>query len=182
MTGLKPAVVGQALDALEGTYVGEVTKGLGPGPGNWYVRQVTGSARQTVGQWPTAESVLAQLVDGLNDAAEHERDPERKNRLREVAAGLGGSVRDIATDIVGPGHRAQDRARLTSRPGGALLSGGTKTIARNFRPTPFIRASASGSQFQGLPRHNYLSGLFRAITDRWPSDMERADPPLSSAL
>jgi hypothetical protein len=39
-------------------------------------------------------------VNGLTDAAEREHDPERKNRLHAVAAGLGGSVRDIATDIM----------------------------------------------------------------------------------
>jgi hypothetical protein len=100
-TGLKPTTVAKALDALEGPYVGEFTKGLTGGvPDTWYVAQVTASARQAVGQWPTAENVLAQLVDGLNDAAERERDPERKNRLRAIAGGLGGSVRDVAVDIV----------------------------------------------------------------------------------
>jgi hypothetical protein len=73
-TGLKPTTVAKALDALEGPYVGEFTKGLTGGVADtWYVAQVTASARQAVGQWPTAENVLAQLVDGLNDAADFGR-------------------------------------------------------------------------------------------------------------
>jgi hypothetical protein len=52
-----------------------------------------------VGQWPTGESLVNQLVDGLDAAAEHETDPQRKSRLRQAAALLGGAARDVVVDI-----------------------------------------------------------------------------------
>jgi len=62
--------------------------------------KVTPLARQPVCQWPSAENVLAELVAGLDEAAEREPDPERRGRLRSVAAGLRDSAREIATDII----------------------------------------------------------------------------------
>jgi hypothetical protein len=44
--------------------------------------------------------VLAELVAGLNEAAQRESDPERKGKLRSIAADLGDSARVIATDII----------------------------------------------------------------------------------
>jgi len=52
------------------------------------------------GQWPTGESLVRQLAGGPAAAAEDEPEPERKTRLRQAAALLGGTVRDVvAVDI-----------------------------------------------------------------------------------
>lgn len=100
-TGIEPRQVAKSLDAMEGYYVGHFQKHMSGGvPDRWYVTEVTPLARQVVGQWPSGENVLAELVAGLDDAAEREPDPERKGRLRALAAGLSGSARDIATDIM----------------------------------------------------------------------------------
>jgi hypothetical protein len=53
-----------------------------------------------VGQWPTAESLIGQLVEGLDAAAGREDDPERRGRLRQTASLLGGAARDIAVDVM----------------------------------------------------------------------------------
>ena len=63
------------------------------------IEGVTAEARRAAGQWPTGESLIEQLVAGLNGAAEQEADPERRNRLQDVARGLGGAARSIAIDI-----------------------------------------------------------------------------------
>jgi len=49
-TGFDVNTVAQALDALEGPYVVEVRKSLGPDPSSWYIMNVTAEARQAVGQ------------------------------------------------------------------------------------------------------------------------------------
>lgn len=95
--GFTPAETGRALQAMEGVYV-HLAMGMG-GPESWSVQGVTPAARQAVGQWPSPENLITRLVEGLNAAAEHEADPEQKNRLRQAAGLLGGTVRDIATDI-----------------------------------------------------------------------------------
>jgi hypothetical protein len=95
--GFTTAETGRALQAMEGVYV-DLAMSMG-GPESWSVQGVTSAARQAVGQWPSAESLITRLVEGLNAAAEHEADPERKSRLRQAASLLGGTVRDIATDI-----------------------------------------------------------------------------------
>jgi hypothetical protein len=95
--GFTMAETGRALQAMEGVYV-NLAMSMG-GPESWSVQGVTPAARQAVGQWPSAENLITRLVEGLNVAAEHEANPERKSRLRQAAALLGGTVRDIATDI-----------------------------------------------------------------------------------
>jgi hypothetical protein len=97
-TGLDEATVQRALWALAGenppyfTYIdftGMGSKEMGP------VTGVSGHARRTVGTWPTPDAWAEQLIKALNDAAETERDPERKTRLRRAAdavGSLGGQV------------------------------------------------------------------------------------------
>jgi hypothetical protein len=100
-TGIKPADVDKSIEALEGVFVSEYHRmQTGADPTSWAVTRITPAARQAVGQWPSADSLLTQLINGLNDAADHEPDPERKSRLRAVASGLGGSVWDVAKDII----------------------------------------------------------------------------------
>lgn len=100
-TGLDVRAVDRALDALEGRYVVKYNKQMtGGNPETWYVTKVTSSARQTVGQWPTAESVTARLAEAFESAAESEPDPEKKGKLRQVAGFLGSTGRDVATEVV----------------------------------------------------------------------------------
>jgi hypothetical protein len=93
-TGFDPADVRRALEALDGTYVH-----LGRDMSGFFVDAVTAGARRAVGQWPTGESLVSQLAEGLAAAAEKEADPERKTRLRQATGLLGGAVRDIAVEI-----------------------------------------------------------------------------------
>ena len=93
-TGLVAADVARALKAMDGVYVDlQMTMG---DSARWYVRSVSPEARRAVGQWPTAESLIGQLVAGLEAAAEREDDLERRGRLRQAASLLGGAARDIA--------------------------------------------------------------------------------------
>ena len=48
--------------------------------GSWFINGVTPAASRAVGQWPTAESLIGQLVAGLDTAAEREEDPEQRGR------------------------------------------------------------------------------------------------------
>jgi hypothetical protein len=95
--GFTTAETGRALQAMDGVYV-DLAASMG-GPESWSVQGVTLAARRAVGQWPTAETLITRLVEGLSAAADREPDPERQSRLRQTAALLGGTARDIATDI-----------------------------------------------------------------------------------
>ena len=100
-TGFDLAAVRRALEALDGAYVH-----LGRDMGGFFVDAATAHARRAVGQWPTGESLVSQLAEGLAAAAEKEADPERKTRLRQAAGLLGGAVRDIAVEIAGGSRSA----------------------------------------------------------------------------
>lgn len=89
-TGIDVADVHRALAAMDGIYV-DYRTGLDIGRG--YVRVVTADARCAVGQWPTAEDLLSQIVEGLSSAAEREPDPEHRSRLSQAAGLLGGAAR-----------------------------------------------------------------------------------------
>jgi hypothetical protein len=96
-SGLAAEDVGRALRAMDGLYIDlEMTMGE---VGRWFVRGVTPEARRGVGQWPSGESLVSQLVEGLNAAAEREADPERKGRLRQAAGLLGGMARDVVVAV-----------------------------------------------------------------------------------
>ena len=69
-------------------------------PDSWYVTDVTAAARRVVGQWPTAESLAVRLAAAFSEAADEERDPERKNRLRQIANFLGETGKDIAAEVM----------------------------------------------------------------------------------
>jgi len=96
-SGIAVEDVARALRAMNGVYVNLHTT-LG-GADRWFVNSVTPEARRAVGQWPTGESLVAQLVEGLDAAAGREADPDRKSRLRQAASLLGGPVRAIVVDV-----------------------------------------------------------------------------------
>jgi hypothetical protein len=101
LTGMDPTDVARALTALEGRYVGEVTKPLGPGPGSWCIMKVTAAAREAVGQWPTPESVVVRLAEEFDAAAEHEMDRGRRKKMREIANFLADTGKEVAAEVVG---------------------------------------------------------------------------------
>ena len=73
-------------------------------------RKVTAAARRAVGQWPTAENLANELAVAFGEAADDEQDPERKNRLRQLASFLGETGKDIAAEVI---------AKVILRPGWA---------------------------------------------------------------
>jgi hypothetical protein len=53
---------------------------------------VTERARTKLGTWPSAESLVDALAAAFAEAAEREKEPVAKGRLRTVADGLGGAA------------------------------------------------------------------------------------------
>jgi hypothetical protein len=98
-TGLELAEVARSLDALDPTYVDFRKTETGGDPRFWYVLKVTPEARQAVGQWPTAESLIDRLAKAFRDAADTEDDPERHYQLRQAAGLLESGIRDIAIQL-----------------------------------------------------------------------------------
>lgn len=95
---MSPEDVARALADMDGAYV-DLQKTMG-GVERWYVRAVTPRAREAVSQWPTPESVVERLADAFGAAAEAERDPERRGKLRTVAGFLGETGKDFAAEVV----------------------------------------------------------------------------------
>jgi hypothetical protein len=105
-TGLDDAAVARALEALDPVYVDFRKTTTGGDPTFWYVLKVTPAARQAVGQWPTAESLIAALSRELTASAQHEQDAERKGLLTYAARLVGDTLRDVsvqaARSVLGP--------------------------------------------------------------------------------
>jgi len=100
-TGLDTKTVDRALDALDGPYVAKYQKMMTGGiADSWYVTAVTAAARRVVGQWPTAESMAERLAAAFSEAADEEKDPERKSRLRQIARFFGETGKDLAAEII----------------------------------------------------------------------------------
>jgi hypothetical protein len=60
------------------------------------VSEVTERAMVAAEQWPSPESLVADLIAALERAAEHETDPEKKSKLAQTAQTLGGIALQIA--------------------------------------------------------------------------------------
>jgi len=105
-TGLGEHAVARALEALDPVFVDFRKTTTGGDPTFWYVLKVTPAARQAVGQWPTAESLVSALVSQLSAAAQEERDAERKGLLTYAARLIGDTLRDVsvraAQAVLGP--------------------------------------------------------------------------------
>jgi len=102
LTGLDDAAVLRALTALceaRPAYLECITVGEERGPA--IITGVTAHARQATGAWPTAESLVDQLIHALAGAAEREQDPERRSKLQQTALWLGGALRDVAIQVAG---------------------------------------------------------------------------------
>jgi hypothetical protein len=66
----------------------------------WDVVTVHERARRELGTWPKPDSLVDAIADAYERAAEDEQEPEKKTRLRAVADGLRGAVRDIAVGVI----------------------------------------------------------------------------------
>jgi hypothetical protein len=99
-TGMDPNDIARALEALDGTYVEFEQFATGGNPNSWRVRRVSSDARRAVGQWPTPENIVARLAEAFSAAAERERDPERKGKLRALASFLAETGKDFAAEVV----------------------------------------------------------------------------------
>jgi hypothetical protein len=105
-TGLDDAAVARALEALDPVYVDFRKTTTGGDPTFWYVLKVTPAARQAVGQWPTAESLVTALARELTASAQREKDAERKGLLAYAARLVGDTLREVsvraAHAVLGP--------------------------------------------------------------------------------
>lgn len=60
------------------------------------ITEVTERALTMVGQWPSPESLIGQLIDAINRASDEEMVPERKDMLRRTAETIRGAAYQIA--------------------------------------------------------------------------------------
>ena len=98
LAGMEPIDVYRAVLALDGRFI-EWSPLMGPD----YAGHVIGvhpEARVAVGAWPSGETMTAQLIEAIEQAADREPDPEKKTRLRALADGLGGAARDITVSVL----------------------------------------------------------------------------------
>ena len=104
-TGIPPLQLTAGVEALYNAnppYLDfESASGWGPDRyGGGYVSMVSERARREVGTWPSADSMLQQLIDALERAADTEPREEERSRIRSVAAYLGGAGRDFAVQVL----------------------------------------------------------------------------------
>ena len=95
-TGLDEQAVARSLEALDPVFVDFRKTTTGGDPTFWYVLKVTPAARQAVGQWPTAETLVSALAAELSAAAHQEQDAERKGLLTYAARLIGDTLRDVS--------------------------------------------------------------------------------------
>ncbi len=95
-TGLDEQAVARALETLDPVFVDFRKTTTGGDPTFWYVLKATPAARQAVGQWPTAETLITALAAELTAAAAHEQDAERKGLLAYAARLIGDTLRDAS--------------------------------------------------------------------------------------
>ncbi|MBO0832690.1 MAG: hypothetical protein J2P28_16525 [Actinobacteria bacterium] len=93
-TGMEPATVATALEALDPVYVDFRKTETGGDPRFWYVYKATPEARRAVGQWPSAEALATRLAEELAAEAAHEADSERLGLLIYAARLVGETLRD----------------------------------------------------------------------------------------
>jgi hypothetical protein len=95
--GFDVADVSRATEALDGSFI--MMQRMMSDPGDWFVVRVYAAARQAVGQWPSGESLVEQLVAGLRAAELAESDPVQKGRLRAAVDALSGIARDVVVEV-----------------------------------------------------------------------------------
>lgn len=99
-TGLTDDDVDRAMIAL--VHEGYLDWRTNPGDdriASWRLTGVSGAARRLVGQWPSPERLVEQMIAALLQAAEAEPDPDRKTRLKAAAQALGSFAKDLVTNV-----------------------------------------------------------------------------------
>lgn len=103
--GMDPVDVRRALAALAGAqppffHFEDTTDNDTDGREIDAIHSPTGAARKAVGQWPS-ELLARQIIDGLLEAADAEPDEEKRSKLKQTAAFLGGTGWTILLGIAG---------------------------------------------------------------------------------
>jgi hypothetical protein len=98
IVGIDEEDLGMALLALNGEYLS--CQMLGGGLKNILVKEVHPSARRAVGQWPTPESLAERILSAMSQAADTEPDPDRRTKLKQTAAFLGSSGKDLLVNVL----------------------------------------------------------------------------------
>jgi hypothetical protein len=97
-TGLTQSEVEKSMAALgEDFFDLHVSMGSSMG---WFVQSVYPLARFATGQWPSAEALTVRLIDEIEAKAEQEIDQDERGRLKQAAAVLGGSAKDMLENIL----------------------------------------------------------------------------------
>jgi hypothetical protein len=97
VTGFDVADVLRATKALDAAFI-LVQRSMSD-PSQWFVAKLYPPARRAVGQWPSGESLVEQLVAGLRAAELTESDPAEKTRLRTAVDALSGIARDVVVQV-----------------------------------------------------------------------------------
>lgn len=98
LAGLDDDSVAQACLNLDGAYI-DFERGMGPRSG-WSIKQVFSQARIATGQWPTAESLAARIIAGLEETAAQEPDEAKRGKIREAVTVLGETAKDVTTNVL----------------------------------------------------------------------------------
>jgi len=99
ITGIDIMDVLRATESLSGPYIEVQRMMTGGDPSPWFVTGIRAAARQAVGQWPSGESLVEQLVAGLRAAELAESDPRQKSRLHAAVDALSGIARDVVVGV-----------------------------------------------------------------------------------
>lgn len=90
-----------ALESADPPYIDvELAMGWREDQASGSVAGVSERARRELGAWPSADSLVDALAAAFARAADDEKEPEKKGRLRAIADGLGGAMRDIAISVL----------------------------------------------------------------------------------
>jgi predicted transcriptional regulator len=135
-TGLEISAVARALEALDPAYVDFRKTTTGGDPTFWYVFKATPAARQVVGQWPTAESLVTRLAEELRAAAAAEPEVDRRGLLIYAARLIGDTLHDVAVQAATEVLSASGTASWTAPDGRAP---GTGAVAE---PVPAVEPRA----------------------------------------
>lgn len=100
-TGFDRETVNLGVRALRSEDPPFFTASASMGGGFGSIHNVTGHARRTVGQWPSAEGLADRITEALAVAAERTDDEEQKGLLRRTARYFGSAGRDLLVDVTG---------------------------------------------------------------------------------
>lgn len=94
-TGLANDDVDRAISALiEAGYLEWVPNRGGDRIYSWRITGISSGARRLVGQWPSPEELVKQIVSALEVAAENEPDAEKRSKLKSAASSIGSFAKD----------------------------------------------------------------------------------------